>query len=377
MKDANKRLMMSIAVLVVAVALAATSTFAWLTMDTTPEVNNIDVAISIQDGLYVSTTGKDGDYYTRIDLSGGDTITGLGFITPKKGDPSGFSFVTIAPGTLSTSMATTAYASITVYIRSQSNYNIHVKNVTVTAKDPQNSAQNIDSWKITAAQMGLTGEEWNSTLYPNATNAAGEALSGTHTLIATDILVPQGAELPVEATVENALRVGFASNGELVKIINPNAGLGWEAEDYEGYNAAHDYYKTVTAMSASEKTTFDSAWANPDTAFNSITITQTALAGYDADGAGTDYSPVGHTAGNRLLGGTGGDPVAPTGGLTLLTAPGSGQYYTDWATVNGWYVATLTVYIWAEGTDPDCFNEILKDGASVSFELSGEYVPQS
>ena len=43
MKNANRRLLISLAALVIAIALAATTTFAWFTMDTTPEVKDIDL----------------------------------------------------------------------------------------------------------------------------------------------------------------------------------------------------------------------------------------------------------------------------------------------------------------------------------------------
>jgi hypothetical protein len=338
MKNANKRLMMSIAVLVIAIALAATSTFAWMTMDTTPQVDNIDVAITVQDGLYVSTTGADGDYYTRLNLTGSVT-SGLDAITPAV-DGASFKFITIPDGSLGVeydeieeeyvvdSEDSTAYAKITLYIRSQSNYNIHIRSLAVTPKDPLGSGQNIDAWRA-------------------FTTAGGDPFE-----------VAQGGELPVEAKIENALRVGFASGTTLLKIVNPAAGTGWEAPTYAGFNAAHDYFKTVNAMTTAERTAFDTFWASPAAAFDGIQVAQTVLGAVSTE--------------NRLLGG--GSVGSATGGLTKITEAGSGQYYSSWSTPVDWYVATLDVYIWAEGTDPDCFNEILKNGASVSFELAGDYV---
>lgn len=54
MKHANKRLIVSLAALVISIALAATSTFAWFTMDATPEVSNINLTVTAQSGLEIS-----------------------------------------------------------------------------------------------------------------------------------------------------------------------------------------------------------------------------------------------------------------------------------------------------------------------------------
>jgi hypothetical protein len=54
MKNANKRLILSLAALVISIALAATSTFAWFTMDATPEVSNINLTVTAQSGLEIS-----------------------------------------------------------------------------------------------------------------------------------------------------------------------------------------------------------------------------------------------------------------------------------------------------------------------------------
>ncbi|MDD4315772.1 MAG: hypothetical protein PHC84_01275, partial [Clostridia bacterium] len=60
MKTATKKLLISVMILAVAVSLAATSTFAWFTMNNEPEVQGFDVNVTTQDGLYISLTPATG-----------------------------------------------------------------------------------------------------------------------------------------------------------------------------------------------------------------------------------------------------------------------------------------------------------------------------
>lgn len=351
MKNANKRLIISIAALVISIALAATTTFAWFTMDTTPEINDIDLSVTVQDGLYISQTNNDGDFYTNVTVGqvGNlflDAVTLKGAANLTAAD----AFVKIADGTTvgtANATANTDFYKQTFYIRSQSQYNINVRNVTITGGDTT-AIQNIDAWKnITAADLGLTGDAWDDTLFPAAKSAEGVALTApVAALEADDILVPQGEELPVPAVIKNAIRIGFAASNVMVKVYEPNKGNGWDAYLPDSYNAAHDYFKTVTAMSASDITTFDSTWATPT--YSAILFDQTKLS-----------SAAGFTTDNLILGSY--DSGNPVGGLTAPIA-------------DGWYTAAIDVYIWAEGCDPDCFNELLKDSISISIEFGGDYV---
>lgn len=309
MKNANKRLLISIAALVIAIALAATTTFAWFTMDTTPEINKIDLTVTAQDGLYISLTGTDGDYYTNLNVTDESASLKLDAVTLKKPtalDAAEGVFTKIKDGTTVTSEDSSEYYSKEFFIRSQSNYSVHISNITI--KDVTNPTQNIVAWRnFTTAADGF------------------EATKGT--------------ALPVQALIQNAIRVGFAVGNEMVKIVNPNAGAGWEDSTYtfNGDKAAHDYYKTVTQMSADDKGAFDNDWKDPVY----TAIDKTKLASYGA---------VGNTVDNQIL-------------ATLGTADAS-----------LWYKQTIKVYIWAEGTDADCFNEILKTGFTVNIELSGTYI---
>lgn len=342
MKNANKRLLISIAALVISIALAATTTFAWFTMDTTPEINDIDLNVTAQDGLYISESNDEGDFYTNITVK--NESPDLDAVTVKDHTDLTQGFITIKDGTTVTEDASTDYYSKTIYIRSQSQYNVHVNNVTITGDET--TTQNIYAWAdLTAADLGLTGEALDVVTFPEATDAAGTG-AASDPYEADDILVPKNTLLPSLAVIENAIRVGFAVEDVMVHVYERDESAGWGAYS-TSYNAAHDYFKTVTAMSAGDQTTFDATWANPG--YSDILFDQTKLA-----------TTAGFTEDNLILGTIdGGNPV---GGLT---APGA----------DGWYTAEIEIYIWAEGCDPDCFNELLKDSFTVSIELSGNYVP--
>lgn len=57
MKKVTKRLLISVMVLIAAVSLATATTYAWFTMNDTPEVNGFDVNVTAVDGLYITAVG--------------------------------------------------------------------------------------------------------------------------------------------------------------------------------------------------------------------------------------------------------------------------------------------------------------------------------
>ncbi len=72
MKNSVKRLSVSIFVLFVAVCLVATSAYAWFTMSNNPTTGSFDLTVTTTDGLYISASGIDGSY--RTSLNAGDIL---------------------------------------------------------------------------------------------------------------------------------------------------------------------------------------------------------------------------------------------------------------------------------------------------------------
>ncbi len=69
MKNSVKRLSVSIFVLFVAVCLVATSAYAWFTMSNNPTTGSFDLTVTTTDGLYISASGIDGTYKTSLTTS--------------------------------------------------------------------------------------------------------------------------------------------------------------------------------------------------------------------------------------------------------------------------------------------------------------------
>lgn len=324
MKNANKRLIISIAALVISIALAATTTFAWFTMDTTPEVNDINLNVTAQDGLYIAYGAGSMDWTTNLSLN---TMTysdvRLDSITPAgTGDDAlkaGLTTSFIKLDTNSNAMVPAASAvstpvntnndgkidflKITLEIRSQSSYSVHLGTASVTATTVPADSNMLYAWR----NMDTNAPATMSAL------ELGDAITTPIT------------------TAANAARIGFATAGasSFTKVYVPNATAGWDDAAYvvesTPWNAAQDYYKTVT-----ENTT--------------IPVTTNGYSSLIISGLASD------------------DASATADNLIVTLADGD----TD-----GWFTATIDVYVWLEGTDADCFNEILDDDLSISFSLYG------
>ncbi|MFA5449018.1 MAG: hypothetical protein WC292_01070 [Clostridia bacterium] len=66
MKKTTKKLLISIMILLAAVSLATATTYAWFTMNNTPEVETFDLNVTSVDGLYISLSGDEGTFKQYI-----------------------------------------------------------------------------------------------------------------------------------------------------------------------------------------------------------------------------------------------------------------------------------------------------------------------
>lgn len=333
MKKATKKLLISAMILVVAVSLAATSTFAWFTMNNEPQVEGFDVNVTTLDGLYISLSpegaadpsatakGQPGTfksyvtadevlaaikaYNSGVFTEGGSGVNLLDLTHATTADGATFSQNDFA----TTSDDTTTHYTFRLYFYSNSNYKVQL-NVTdvyeegvqqgsIVSSEAAPDQLPIKAWKEIALNTGTSG------FYAHE---LGDATDDNNIAIGTDIV----------AAAKDAARISF-NDGTTVNFWDPNPTTGY-TDNIEG-NIAWDYYKFVSNEA--------------ETVF---TIAQT----------------------NSLI--FTGTPLTQSTDLVTLTEEGNGY--------NGY----LDISIWLEGWDANCFNSILKDKLTIALQFIGENI---
>ena len=273
MKKATKKLLISAVILVIAISLATTTTFAWFTMNNTPEVNGFNVEVTAVDGLYISTVllvdttsvvGADGTYksyvtqeeiLTAIKLHTDFTTTGI-----VGGDLKNLTAATTSDGTTFvdkagnamgdveyTSEDTTNY-TFRLYFRSNNAYTakLDMTNSTVTSAHSANYLP-VKAWK-----------EINSTDYPNIALVSPIAIGEN-----------------IDADAKDAVMVSF-SNGTTTAVWDPNSTTGY-TDNTDG-NIANDYYDYIYGTTTAVGTIIT---ANVDADEVLLTLTGAADTGYN------------------------------------------------------------------------------------------------
>ncbi|MFA5449017.1 MAG: hypothetical protein WC292_01065 [Clostridia bacterium] len=325
MKKVTKKLAISIMILMVAASLAITSTYAWFTMNDTPEVAGFDLEVTSVDGLYISLVPVSGEY--GVDATGAngtfksyltneeimdellrqfevdetETLKRLTHGTSVNEKPA----FTIEPhaSVVGVRDNETAFYSFRIYFRSNNQYEVSLKLATETGED--------------ANLMSSVTTQTASTL-PKVQYWTGNELGGT---VGDDI----------EAEAANAVRIAFGNSATAagMKIWDPNAGEGF-GDDYvaadpdadpdpiDGVyeNAAFMYYNHVNV--------------------DKLTYTAPATAVVDADEV-----------------------------LVTLEETGS----------TGVYEGFLDVVIWLEGWDGNALNSVLGDIFTTRLVFKGDLVP--
>ncbi len=211
MKKLNKRLMGSVFALVIALALATTSTFAWFTMNTTPTVEGFNLNVTAQDGLYISVSevgGTNGDYKTSVSADEVLAVIGenLKLDAVTSADGSTFTKLGSAPAT-----ANTDYAEFQLNFYSTSAYTV----------------------KLGSGTVSSTGEKKEAKALAAIRNKADDA-----------DLVAQGAAFDTLAA--NAVRISFTNEGSTTRW-EPNSTAGYTPSEV---NVADEYYKQITGKYA-------------------------------------------------------------------------------------------------------------------------------
>lgn len=289
MKSAAKKLIASAIVLVVALSLAVTSTFAWFTMSNDPKVESLNVNVTTSNGLLISATGEEGTY--RAILPALDIIkayygeaytnqTAFDHILTAVTSTNGIAFTKI-DGT--TNAAAGSYLSFDLYFLSDVAQTIKLQpsatntKVISTPNEDEDYVNLVKYWGATTLDADYYG------------TAQGEAWA-------------PGTE--IEADAMHAARVSFV-NGASAKVWNPyvtDAGY-----DDDENNLALDYYKymnnitsitvpsTVTSIISEDiydETLLTLTKGTGDTVFKGTLTVNIWLEGFDGDCLDSIYGDI-------------------------------------------------------------------------------------
>lgn len=312
MTKARKSLIISILTLVIAVAVAATSTFAWFAMSTTPEIEGFEMNVTVSDDIYIAAfdkgvapTANDVKKF-KYNLATGDFVipaeTKLDALTPKLKDATTGAELAEAGFALTaldgTDAATTAYYEFDLYFLSTKAYkiNLDVAKLVVTSTDSGRIITAIDD-------IGTTVK-------------AGDR---------------------IKADAANAARIGFTS-GATTTVVDPNRAEAnsWTVKETTA-NVAHELFKQ----------TFNTALGDAIT---------NKLAEKEFTGTKDKTN------------------VAATPVTTLVATQASDELYKAFSE-NGTevpsFTSKVTLSIWLEGKDADCFNSIYNDVLKVAMGFTG------
>lgn len=307
MKKAGRKLIVSVFVLVVAMSLAVTSTFAWFTMTNTPSVDGFNVNVTTSEGLLISLTGADGTYKSRFTKSEIEAAIGTVYLSPVT-STDGIAMKDLAGQTA----ATSSYVSFDLHFFSSTLQSVKLNstgNSVTSVKNPSTDVDFAKAWKTIDAS-----------LYSNDVNL----LNPSNGVVDEDGEIKTGADIIAKA--QNAVRISFV-NGASAVTWYPNIDKGFNldynflqlSEGFEPKNLGLEYFNHVS----------DTAYLA--TSFPEIFSTSWYDGTYIAD--------------NTLI--------------TLAPAAGGG------------FKATLTIKIWIEGYDGDCFDSIMDDILTIALKFQG------
>ncbi|MFA7157414.1 MAG: hypothetical protein WC123_06980 [Bacilli bacterium] len=308
----NKKILTAATTLVFAAVAVAGSTYAWFTLNQTATVEQLDVNVTAGDGLYVSLTGDEGTFSDSIDPS--SLLEGFKFIPVTTSD--GESFVDRKGEAVGAANDDGGYVSFDVYLRSKSPLTIYLSSASVTSV-ASSLTLNVPSDEQTGAWDPLTGivydESGDTTLTTSASNATRFSVLG--------------------GTPNKIFDLADDVNG-FGERVAPTNSTGDPVDDWTwdtGYNRAFEYLKRVSPNDLTGAT-FDAGTPTPVTAL---------------------------------------PPAGPGEFIVTLTAVGDTFESNTWLDAD-WYASKLTVNIWLEGWDADCFDVLFKDTVTINMEFKGQ-----
>lgn len=226
MKSA-KKLIVSVVVLMVAISLAVTSTFAWFTLSATPKVEGFNVNVTTSDGLTISTTA-DGVYKSTLTadniFEANSDIATLALTAVTSVDGKTFTEIN---GT--SPAATGSFVDFTLYFKSNTKQVVKLKsdvNNTKVTSTPAVGINRVDAWQAISA------------------NTYGDS----------HLALEQGADILADA--KDAVRISFI-DGTTANVWYPNPTTGYNYDDglnnakeaVTAKNLAMDYYNKTEGTS--------------------------------------------------------------------------------------------------------------------------------
>jgi hypothetical protein len=335
MKKAARKVIVSVVVLVIALSLAITSTYAWFTMSSDPVVDGFDINVTTSNGLLIRLQGKksvvpeggeqpvltpyQGNLKSRISkeeimayLFGDDDAEKYTYYPGKYGTDFALSACTSQDGRT----IAAGHSNELDYIEMELYFFSNVKQV--VKLNSENGLTEVTSTPGTKKN----GEAWA---------AISADTYGDH----DDY--DKGDEIQADAA--NAARISF-DNGTDVVIWNPNP--------EKGFNKCSNYLGEPEFTAANMAVDYYNNTANPE---SEITVP-----GWYT-GVTPNYS-TNYGSGNYIIA----DEL-----LTLSEVIDEDEEIIG-------YAGTLTIRIWLEGWDGDCFDSIFEDVLNVYLQFAGSEV---
>jgi len=311
----NKKILTAATTLVFAAVAVAGSTYAWFTLNQTATVEQLDVNVTAGDGLYVSLTGDEGTFSDSIDPS--SLLAGKNFKFIPVTTSDGESFVDRKGDAISGAANDDGgYVSFDVYLRSKSELPIYLSSASVTSV-ASSLTLNVPSGEQTGA--------WDPVTTGIVYDASGDTTLTTSASNATRFSVLGGTTDKIFDLEDDD---GF---GERVAPTNPEASVtswNWGTD----YNRAFEYLNRVSPNDLTDAT------------FDAETPTPITLA----------------------------DPAGPGEFIVTLIAVDGITFESNTWTDADWYASKLTVNIWLEGWDADCFDVLFNDTVTINMEFKGQ-----
>lgn len=315
MTKAKKRLLISVAALVIAIAVATGSTFAWFTINREVNVEQMDISVTAgSQGIYVSTA-KAGPYKTSLsqaDLiaAGYNVNANLDALTSKDG-------ITITERDSDVAIASTTgkFIQFKLYFRASGE--------TVPTIDLNRTDNSVVDGKNTILQPSTNGVP--QTIYNEWKDIAANEYGQT-SAIATQAALPSRAAYATRVSFE---AIAHDTTTKSTRIWDPyygdaNTFCGLPNADTNRYdntnkNFAVDYYNATYAFA-----------------------------------------------------GSGNDPITAPIANTIAATQNKTEFFGDVLKLTenaatGFYEGELTIRIWLEGYDGDCINSVLGDKILADF----------
>lgn len=251
MKNVTKKLLFSVMVLVAALSLAVTSTFAWFTMNETADLQGFEVNLTAVDGILISIVasanpevGADGTFKSYV--SGADiealllSLYGEAALThaTTSGSISG-GYEYIVPSGIAYNSADELSYTFRVFFRSNNAYDIRLDLGPVNDLAPLGPKNS----RVTSVHGSdyIAIRAWDSITSAAYPFTAADAIMSGETVVVSgvsnDFTIDSGSI--INARAMDAIRLAF-DNGTVTQLWDPNPDTGF-TDNIDG-NLALDYY---------------------------------------------------------------------------------------------------------------------------------------